>query len=191
MSKKRLLQRRGPRDRARGGVGARAVTASAKPAKQQRHGQARLHHEVPGRLLLHPRRRREDVGQGDAGRAGHLRQRQERHRRRRRDRGDPEHGRPGREGHRDHPDEPGRVRGARQGDQAGRQGRPDGQRHPDVEEASRSVVATNNFNGGVLAGQVPRHEAEGRRHARRSSRASPASRRSTTASPACSRGSAR
>ena len=30
-----------------------------------------------------------------------------------------------------------------------------------------SVVATNNFKGGELGGQVPRHEAQGRRHARR------------------------
>ncbi len=29
-----------------------------------------------------------------------------------------------------------------------------------------SVVATNNFKGGLLAGQVPRHEAQGGRHAR-------------------------
>ena len=54
-----------------------------------------------------------------------------------------------------------------------------------------SVVATDNLKGGVLAGKYPRHEAQGGRHARASSRASRAFPRSTPASPACSRGSAR
>ena len=72
--------------------------------------------------------------------------------RRGRDRRDPEHGRPGREGDRDHADERGGVRRARQGDQAGRQGRPDGQRHPDVEE--QDVRRRDEQpKGGVLAGK--------------------------------------
>ena len=54
-----------------------------------------------------------------------------------------------------------------------------------------SVVATNNFNGGVLAGKYLADEAQGRRHARHPRGQSPATRRSSTASRACSRASAR
>ena len=43
--------------------------------------------------------------------------------------------------------------GARQGDQAGRQGRPHGQRHPDLEAARRRSSRPNNYKGGVLAGK--------------------------------------
>ena len=110
------------------------TTASAKPAKKQATVKLGFITKFPVDFYFTLVERGEEVGQGDAGREGHLRQRQERHRRRGRDRRDPEHGRPGREGHRHHADEPGRVRRARQGDQGGGQGRPDRQRHPEVEE---------------------------------------------------------
>ena len=54
-----------------------------------------------------------------------------------------------------------------------------------------SVVATNNFNGGVLAGKYLADEAQGGRHPRHPRGQSRATRRSSSASPACSRGSAR
>ena len=132
-----------------------AATAAATPSKQASagYGQARLHHQVPGGLLLHPRERRQEVGQGDPGREGDLR--------------------PGKSGTDDAgeiaaiqnmvaqgvkgiaitPTSAAGVLRSRQGDQAGHQGRPDRQRHPVVEEARASVVATNNFKGGVLAGK--------------------------------------
>ena len=43
-----------------------AVDREREAGKQQQEtGQARVHHQVPGRLLLHARQRREEVGQGD------------------------------------------------------------------------------------------------------------------------------
>ena len=38
----------------------------ASPRSSRTTGQARVHHEVPGRLLLHARERGEEVGQGDS-----------------------------------------------------------------------------------------------------------------------------
>ena len=116
-------------------------------ASSRRHGQARLHHQVPGRLLLHPRRRREDVGQGDArsvsviyasGKSGTD------------DAGEiaaiQNMVAQGVKGIAITPTSPAVSAALDKAIKAGRQGRADGQRHPDVEEArarsSRRTTST-------------------------------------------------
>ena len=162
-----------------------SVTATAKPARNA-SASVKL-----GFITKFPStstsrcRRRQDLAEDPQERQRQLRAGQSRDRRRRRDRGDPGHGREGRQGHRDHPDEPGGDPGLNKAVKAGREGRPDGQRPARPGRRRRSVVATNNLKGGTLAGKWLAMQAEGGRHARRSSRASPACRRSTIASTAC------
>ena len=86
------------------------------------------------------------------GRKGDLRPGQERHGRRGRDRSDPEHGRAGREGDRDHADEP---RGLGALDKAIKQGVKVVLMDNDIPSWKKktSVVATDNYKGGVLAGK--------------------------------------
>ena len=181
MSKKRLAAADRPRRSSLASVAAVAtVTASAKPAKQQAHRQARLHHEVPGRLLLHARRRREEVGEGDTGASASST--------------------PGQGG----TDDAGEIAAIQNMVAQGVKGIAITPTSPAVIPAldkavkagvkvvlmdndlptwkkKSSVVATNNFKGGKLAGQVPRQEAQGGRHARHPRGQSRRTRRSTTA----------
>ena len=130
-----------------------SVSATAKPAKSAGERQARLHHEVPRRLLLHPRRRREDVAEDAQERQRHLRPGQVGDRRCRRDRRDPGHGRERRQGNRDHADQPGGDPRAQEGGQGRGQGRADGQRPADLEGRRRRSSRRTTSKGGKLAGK--------------------------------------
>ena len=190
MSKKRLLS---------GAVIVTVLAAASVLARDRerearkagRHGQARLHHEVPGRLLLHARRRREDVGQGDAGRvsviyasgksgtddAGEIAAIQNMVAQ-------------GVKGIAITPTSPAVSAALDKAIKAGRQGRADGQRHPDLEEedVGRRDEQLQRRRA-RRASTSPRSSRRATRSA--SSRASPATRRSSSASPACSPASAR
>ena len=168
-----------------GRVGQRNRQAKQEPGQHQ----ARLHHQVPRRLLLHPRRRRKVVAEGAQERQRHLCPGQVGDGRCRRDRRDPGHGRKRRQGNRDHSDQPGRDPRAQQGGQGRREGRADGQRPPDL---AAEVVRRRDeqLRRRVTRREVPRDQAQDRRHPRASSRASPACRLSTSGSRACSRASA-
>ena len=170
-----------------------SVTASGQAiASAGDERQARVHHEVPGRLLLHARRRREEVGQGDTRSVSVIYAQGKS--------GTDDAGEiaaiqnmvaQGVKGIAITPTSPAVIPALDKAIKAGRQGRADGQRHPDLEEARASVVATNNFKGGKLAGKWLADASSRPATRSASSREYPASRRSTIASPACSQGSAR
>ena len=131
-----------------------AAAASRRPPARPsgRADQDRLHHQVPGRLLRHHGRRRQDVGRRPPRRRGRLRPGQERHRRRGRDRAIESMVTQGVKAIAITPTSPNVQAALAQGGRRGDQGRPHRQRHPGLGRASRRVVATDNLAGGKLAG---------------------------------------
>ena len=167
MSKNRLLSGAVVVAMRRGGVGARDDDREREACEAAGAGQARVHHEVPGRLLLHcsstPRRsgtRRRPARLSSTPVARAVRTTPVRSPRSRT--WSPRASRASPSRRRARPCRPRSTRRSRPGVKVVLMDND----IPTWKKKS-SVVATNNFKGGQLAGQVPRQEAEGGRHARR------------------------